>query len=78
MSKQLYLFSQCFGNSNSCFQIKSCGSIFDPNYPFYHKFGRQSFWTGMGVSIPVLHQTVKSSKEIELDISVFLDYSVLC
>ena len=30
-SKQLYLFSECFGNYNSCVQIKPCDGIFDPS-----------------------------------------------
>ena len=42
-SKQLYFFSHCFGNSNSCVQIKSCDNIFDPSYSFYHKFGKKPY-----------------------------------
>ena len=36
-SKQLCLFSHCFWNSNSCFQIKPRDSISNLSYQFYHK-----------------------------------------
>ena len=66
--KQLYLFSHCFGNSNSCVQIKSCDIIFYPSYPIYHKFGRYLFWIGGKHSC--LTPKAQISKEIEVDISI--------
>ena len=53
--------------------LKSCGNIFYPNYPFYNKFGRQSFWIDGKHSC--LTQKRKIFKEIEADISKFLGYS---
>ena len=62
------MFSYCFGNSIPCVQIKSCDNVFDLIYPFYH--------SGLGESIPVSHQNTKTSKEIEVDISICLGYSL--
>ena len=59
----------CYGNSNSCVQIKSCENVYDPSYSFYHKFGRHHF--GLGENIPVSHQNIPTSKEIEVNISYF-------
>ena len=88
-SKQLYVFSHCFGNSNSCVQIKSCDNISDASFPiFYHKFGRQPFW--IGGSIPgrqpfwtggkhsCFTSNLQVYREIQIDISIFLGYSEFC
>ena len=73
---RLYLFSQWFENSHSCVQVKSCNYIFNPIYPFYYKIGRQSFCTGKNIHFS--DRNSHFSKDIEIDISIFLSYFVLC
>ena len=57
-------------------QIKSCDNSFDPSYSFHHKFGRQLFWNGGKHSC--FTPKLRTYEEIEVDISIFLGYSVLC
>ena len=57
-------------------QIKSFDNSYDPSYSFHGKFGRQLFWNGGKHSC--FTPKIRTYKEIEADISIFLGYSVLC
>ena len=90
VSKYLYLFAECFGNSHSYVQKKSsddchgvsanlkyltsCYYIFNPIL-FIISFEGSPF--GSKESMPVSYQNSQTSKEIGLDISIFVGSSVL-
>ena len=67
--------SQCFGNSNSCVQLKSRDNISDLIYLFYHKYLNTAIldWGEHSCFTPIQ----SNLKEIEVDISIFLGYFVL-
>ena len=64
-SKQLFLYSHYFGNSNSCVQKMSRDKPFDPSY---HKVGKQLFWIG-GKHFCFTPKR-QNPKEIEVDMSM--------
>ena len=89
-NKHLYLFSLCFGNSHSCVQIKPsdyCDGIsakLEYLNSYDHTFNTVLFIIssedshfGSTENMPVSHQDSQTSKEIDADISILFDSSVL-
>ena len=89
-SKHLYLFSQCFGSSHSCFQIKSSDYCDDVSVklkylsaedhicnPVLFIISLDGSHFGSRESIPISHQNSQNFREIVVDISIFLGSSVL-
>ena len=67
--------SECFGNFNSCVQIKSRDNISDLSYLFYHKYLKTAIlnWREHFCFTPIQ----SNLKEIEVDTSIYLGYFVL-
>ena len=90
VSRHLCSFYQCFGNSRSCVQIKSiyyCNNLSvklkylnSYDYIFHPMFSIKS-WKGSNSrcreSMSVSYQNNQTSKEIGVDISIFVGTSVL-
>ena len=89
-SKHLYLFSQCFGNFHSCFQIKSSDYCDDVSVklkylnaedhicnPVLFVISLDGSHFGSRESTPISHQNSQNSKETVVDISILLGFSVL-
>ena len=89
-SKHLYLFSQCFGNFHSCFQIKSSDYCDDVSVklkylnaedhicnPVLFVISLDGSHVGSRESTPISHQNSQNSKETVVDISILLGFSVL-
>ena len=88
--KEVYLFSQCFGNSHSCVQIKSCYCCYFASAKlkylnsYYYIFNLVLFVIrsegshfGYSESITISHQNSQTSEKIGADVSIFLGSSVL-
>ena len=88
-SKHLCLFSQCFGNFYYCIQIESSDyynrvsaklkylNSYDYDFdPVLFIISLEGSLFGARESMSVSHQNSQTSKEIEVDISIFVCLSV--
>ena len=92
VSNNLYLFSQCFRTSHSCFQIKSsdnnCDGVSEKlkylnlydhiSDPMVFIITLEHRHFGSRESISATQQNSQTFKEAEVDTSIFVVFYVLC